>query len=323
LSIVISTQAPTDADLLSVLIDDARAKGDPRTRLFLYTAPEDADPFSDEAIQAANPAFGDFQNADEVRDQAQTAKRMPSREAAYRNLILNQRVNMVNPFVSRGVWEANGGEVEPEPFLGSVILAIDLSQRNDLTALVAIADDDAKNIHVQADFYTPEIGLADRAHRDRSPYDVWAKDGWITPTPGASVDYDLVADRVIDWQERCKHLTVVADRWRLDELKAALARRNCDIEIQPFGQGFVSMAPALDALEAELLNGRIRHGMNPVMRMCAANAVAVRDTAGNRKLDKSKATGRIDGVQALAMAMGHRAKALEVRTAEPQLFFIG
>lgn len=319
LSIVISTQAPIDADLLSMLIDDAKAKGDPKTRLFLYTAAEDMDPWSDEAIKAANPAFGDFQNADEVMDQAQTAKRMPSRESSYRNLILNQRVNMVNPFISRNVWEQNGGEADADCFLGEVTLGIDLSQRNDLTALVAIAEDEAKNIHIQADFYTPEIGLADRAHRDRSPYDVWAKDGYITPTPGASVDYDLVADKVIEWVERCKKLTVVADRWRLDELKAALARRNCDIEIEPFGQGFVSMAPALDVVEADLLNCRMRHGMNPVMRMCASNAVAVRDPAGNRKLDKSKATGRIDGLVALVMARGHHAKAQAVAVPEYQV----
>jgi phage terminase large subunit-like protein len=38
--------------------------------------------------------------------------------------------------------------------------------------------------------------------------------------------------------------------------------------------------------------------------MCAANAVAIPDPAGNRKLDKSKATGRIDGLVALAMAEG-------------------
>lgn len=71
----------------------------------------------------------------------------------------------------------------------------------------------------------------------------------------------------------------------------------------PHGQGFRDMSPALDALEAALLNGKIRHGMHPVMTMCAANAVVTRDPAGNRKLDKHKANGRIDGMVALAMAM--------------------
>lgn len=72
------------------------------------------------------------------------------------------------------------------------------------------------------------------------------------------------------------------------------------------------MAPALDALEAELLNGRVAHGMHPVLSMCAANAVVTKDPTGARKLDKSRATGRIDGMQALAMAMGVAARAEEV-----------
>src|SRR5690606_16530705 len=75
LSIVISTQAPTDADLLSVLIDDAKEASDPRVRLFLYTADIEADPFEEATIRQANPAFGDFQNADEVLAMAADAKR--------------------------------------------------------------------------------------------------------------------------------------------------------------------------------------------------------------------------------------------------------
>lgn len=72
----------------------------------------------------------------------------------------------------------------------------------------------------------------------------------------------------------------------------------------PFGQGFKDMAPALDSLEAELVNERIAHGMHPVLTLCAANATTTKDPAGSRKLDKSRTTGRIDGMVALAMAMG-------------------
>ncbi|WP_341649383.1 terminase TerL endonuclease subunit [Thauera humireducens] len=61
-----------------------------------------------------------------------------------------------------------------------------------------------------------------------------------------------------------------------------------------WGQGFKDMSPALDTLEAELLNGRIAHGGHPVLSMAAANATTTRDPAGSRKLDKSRATGRID-----------------------------
>ena len=73
------------------------------------------------------------------------------------------------------------------------------------------------------------------------------------------------------------------------------------------------MAGALDVLEAELLNGRVRHGGHPVLQMNAANAVIVKDPAGNRKLEKSRSTGRIDGLQALAQAMGVASKATEAQ----------
>ncbi|MGE9253204.1 terminase, partial [Escherichia coli] len=81
-----------DADLLSLLIDDALTGADPRIKVALHTAPMDADPFSDEAIRAANPHFDVFMNREEVRKQATDAKRLPAQEASYRNLILNQRI---------------------------------------------------------------------------------------------------------------------------------------------------------------------------------------------------------------------------------------
>ena len=106
------------------------------------------------------------------------------------------------------------------------------------------------------------------------------------------------------------------DRWRIDEFMKAASRAglscadvakdehmiNVNWPMAPHGQGFKDMSPALDSLEADLLNARLRHGMHPVLTMCAANAIVTKDPADNRKLDKKKANGRIDGMQALAMA---------------------
>ena len=111
MSIVISTQAPTDSDLMSVLIDDALAGHDPHTVVKLYTAPVELDPFDEATIRLANPAFGTFLNAREVLAMAQDAKRMPAREAEYRNLILNQRIDTSSPFVSQSIWKSCDGPV--------------------------------------------------------------------------------------------------------------------------------------------------------------------------------------------------------------------
>lgn len=303
LTLIISTQAPRPSDLLSVMIDDAMKGKDPMTKVSLYTAPESLDPFSEDALKAANPAYGDFLNAEYCRELAEKARRMPSREAAYRNLILNQRINMHNPFVTRSVWEMNANDPDLER-CHEFYIGLDLSARNDLTALVLAGRDEDGDIHIRPEFFAPLVGVEDRSERDREPYDVWGREGIITLTPGASVDYRYVAERLA---ELCDELNVVAisfDRWRMDVLKRELSAMGVELPLAEFGQGFKDMTPALESLEALLLAGKIRHGANPVLDMCAENAVAVMDPAGNRKLDKSKATGRIDGMVALAMAVG-------------------
>jgi phage terminase large subunit-like protein len=307
LSIVISTQAPTDADLLSVLIDDGKSKADPKVKLFLFTADMALDPFSEVAMRQANPAYGDFLNAEEVQSQAQGAKRMPAREAAYRNLVLNQRVNMSNPMIARAVWEMCSGEPEEEDFRNESWIGLDLSARNDLTALIHVGRGEGGRFSVRCDFFAPELGVKERAHRDRVPYDVWAQEGFLTLTPGASVDYAIVAQRLAEICDEYPVREVAFDRWRIDVLKNEIAKLGIELPLVPFGQGFKDMTPAVDALEATLLNGKLRHGNNPVMNMCASNAVATRDPSGNRKIDKSKSTGRIDGIVALAMALGRAA----------------
>ena len=315
LSVIISTQAPTDSDLLSILIDDAKAGHDPKTVLSLYTADLEADPFCEKTIRQANPAFGDFQSAAELLSEAEDARRMPSMEARHRNLYLNQRVEGHDPFVSRSVWETCGGE--PEPFgMETVYAGLDLSARADLTACVLMFERDGIK-HIHPHFWIPGDDLATRSRKDRVPYDLWVKQGFLRTTPGGSVDYEYVVHDLIEILSGVSLGLMSFDRWRIKEFikeaeRAGLTsaiikedsneRFNVDWPMGEHGQGFKDMSPALDSLEADLVNARLRHGMHPVLTMCAANAIVTKDPADNRKLDKKKANGRIDGMQALAMA---------------------
>jgi phage terminase large subunit-like protein len=311
LLIAISTQAASDQDLFSQWLDDARQSNDPRIVCHLYAAPEGCDLMDESAWRAANPALGLFRSLDDLREQMAQAQRMPSMENSARNLLLNQRVSTVSPFISPDVWKSCAGPVLP--FDGPVWCGIDLSARLDLTAMVIVGQvDDVW--HVQAHFWTPEQGLADRARRDRAPYDVWARQGLLRTTPGASVDYEHVATDIAEILADLDVQAISFDRWRIDLLKKEFDRLGVDLPLVEWGQGFRDMSVALDALEAELLNGRIAHGGNPVLTMCAANAVVTRDPSGGRKLDKAKATGRIDGLQALAMSMGVASRATEAQS---------
>jgi phage terminase large subunit-like protein len=302
LLVAISTQAPTDGDLFSLWLDDARTSQDPRIVSHVYSAPTDADLLDEAGWKAANPGLGLFRSLDDLRELARKASRMPSFENAFRNLNLNGRVSAVSPFVSRSVWESCSGA--PSPMLDqTVFVGLDLSARTDLTAAVAVWEQDER-WHVACRFWTPREGLRERAQVDRVPYDVWVRDGHLITTPGRTVDYAVVAADILDWLSDCEIAAIAYDRWRIDLMKKEFSELGVDLPMVSFGQGFRDMSPALDTLEADLLNQRLAHGSHPVLTWCAANAIAVRDPAGNRKLDKSKTSGRIDGMVALVMARG-------------------
>lgn len=314
MSIVISTQAPTDADLLSVIIDDALAGNDPRVVLSLYTAPMDIDPFSEEALQAANPAYGDFLNAAEVRGQAEQARRMPSLEPLYRNYTLNQRVEASSPFVTQSVWQANGSA----PMDGHVVYGgLDLSATNDLTSLVLVSPSSGR-LSVTPVFWLPEDELAERARLDRVPYDTWRQQGYLSTTPGKSIEYEYIALYLADLFANKDVRKIGFDAWNMRHLRPWLVRAGLSEALiadrfVEFRQGFQSMTPALRTLETLLLSNKLMHGNHPILTMCAANAVVKMDENANRKLDKKRSRGRIDGMVALAMASAVAYEALNER----------
>lgn len=309
--LAISTQAPNDNDLFSIWLDDARTSADPRIVCHVYETPKDADLLDRDSWKLSNPALGVFRSMEDLAEQAERAARMPTFESTFRNLGLNQRVEMIAPYISAGVWDANGGEPDMEAFRKApVFIGLDLSGRADLTAAVAVALWREK-WHVRSWFWTPEKGLKERAKSDRAPYDVWARRGLIRTTPGASIDYEVVARDLASELDEMEVSSVAFDRWRFDLFKKELDEIGVGLPLIPFGQGFKDMSPALDTMEAALLNERVLHGGHPVLTMCAANARSERDAAGNRKLSKARATGRIDGLVAMAMAFGASAAKAE------------
>lgn len=272
------------------------------------TAPLELDPFSEEAIRKANPAFDYFMNTAEVLSMARDAERMPSREAEYRNLILNQRVEASSPFVSLNVWSACNAPPLPLSDTGPVYGGLDLSAARDLTALVLIGESEGA-WQVHPTFWLPGEGLAEKARADRVPYDVWAREGYLETAPGRAIEYEWVAQYLREVFDTHDIRQIAFDRWgwktlRPWLLKVGFSEYMLEEHFVEFGQGYQSMSPALRDLETDLLNGNVAHGDHPVLKMCAANAVVQSDPAGNRKLAKDKSSGRIDGMVALAMARG-------------------
>lgn len=302
LLIAISTQAPTDADLFSTWIDAQRNAPDPRVVCHVYEAPNDCQLDDPKAWAAANPALGIFRSMEDVRKQCKQAMDMPANEPEFRNLILNQRVEAVSPFVTRSVWEANGkpaGDSAGRRVWGG----LDLASVHDLTAFVAV--DDTGGVHPT--FWLPKHGLVEKSRKDKVPYDLWEKQGYLLTTPGKAVEYEFVAEFLRGFFDRHDVQCIGFDRALMKYLVPWLVKAGFTedelAKFIEFGQGVLSMTPALRELEVKLLNTQLRHGAHPVLNMCAANA-KVTGESGGRKFDKKNARGRIDGMSALANAVG-------------------
>ena len=92
------------------------------------------------------------------------------------------------------------------------------------------------------------------------------------------------------------------------------------IDVVSFGQGFYSMGAPTAEIERLVLNKQLNHGDDPVLSWMASNAVVKLDPAGNKKIDKAKSTEKVDGMVALAMAVGRAI--LGDEGAEPEVFFV-
>jgi phage terminase large subunit-like protein len=319
LGMVISTQAARDDAPMSELVDyglrvQRGEVDDPSFHLTLYAAPAEADPWKVATWRKANPMLGDVRSLSDVKRLAAQAQRMPSREATFRNLILNQRVDATAQFLTAGIWRQCAGTVHVDSLAGRTCYGgLDLGASRDLTALVLVFGDDAGGFDVVPFFWLPGDDLREREDTDRAPYTRWRDDGQLYAPPGKTTDPENVALKIAELHGLYGIKAIAFDRWRIEDLRRKLDAIGCDVELVPHGQGFRDMSPSIDVLERLAFEAQLHHGGHPVLTWCIANAKATRDPAGNRKLDKEKSTGRIDGAVALAMALGaaHRHVVME------------
>lgn len=315
LMLIISTQAGSDAGLLSVLIDDALSGTDPRTVVSLHAADKDADVSDPTAWAAANPALGVFRSLRDVETQAAEAARLPSRAAAFSQYILNCRTSSEEVYLTRETWALNQAEPSREAFeAGPIYCGLDLGSRQDLSSLAMVAQGPDGKIHVRVESWTPKATLIERARRDRAPYDLWAGPsleadkagnaaGWLRTTPGVSTAWDHLAFQVVEVLAGLPVEAVFFDRWRIAELRSELDKLGAELPLIEHGQGYRSMGPVIDRLTHEALGGNLACGGNPLLGWAISNSILELDPTGAGKISKRRSFGRVDPAVALAMAL--------------------
>lgn len=255
----------------------------------------------------ANPNLGISIQMEYLERQVLKARNIPSKQNTIARLNFCVWTDAEQAWIGAEAWMKAERALDLNALVGrKAYLGIDLSKRRDLTAAAYFVPDAEGGGDAFVEFWSPGDTLQERADVDRVPYLQWRDEGHLHAVPGKSVDYEHV---VRDAMRRIDDLDldvekVAFDRWRIDEFKKAMEKLEAELPLEEFGQGFKSMTPAIERLENLLLNGKLRVHINPVLRWNAASAVTVEDDAAGRKFSKRKATGRIDGIVALAMAVG-------------------
>ena len=287
--------------ILEDLADDDRYFG-------FVASIDEGDDWTDEAVwYKPNPNLGISISLDTLRTECEQAKAMPAQQNAFKRLRLNVWTEQATRWLDMATWDAQPHRKAAEALVGKrAYCGIDLSSTTDITAVVFMFKDDDGGYDIFPYFFVPEENADKRAHRDRVPYPLWIEQGYIDATEGNVVDYAYIRRLVNDAQERLgvrfDLREIAIDRWNSTQLQTELMADG--FTVVPFGQGFASMTAPTKEVERLLLDGKLRHGGNPVLRWMASNVSVRTDPAGNLKPDKEKSTERIDGIVAMVMSVG-------------------
>lgn len=282
----------------------ADRKIDPSFYPVVYGLPDDAD-WNDEANwYMANPSLGHTIKIDRVRAAYQDALENPAEENVFRQLRLDQWVGSSVAWIPEHVYDKGDRPIDMESLKGRDCYAgLDLSSTSDITAFVMVfpPETEGENYIVLPHFWLPRETLQLRVRRDHVPYDVWEKQGLFHITEGNVVDYNFVRKTIGELAEKYHICEIGVDRWNATQLITDLDGDG--FTMVPIGMGFKDMSPGMKELYKLLLEGKITHGGNPILRWMAGNVVAEIDAAENIKPSKKKATEKIDGIVALIMGL--------------------
>jgi phage terminase large subunit-like protein len=181
------------------------------------------------------------------------------------------------------------------------VIGIDLGESHDHTAVVALFGSEDEGYDVLPFYVTCEDGLDDRARRDRAPYAEWRRAGLLEVVPGGTVRFDQLRPFIHTLAAEFDVREVAVDRWRAKQLMMLLSEDGLNVvEVAPT---LVNIAPAASALGRLLKERKIRHANHPILAWNASNAVADVDHVGNVRPSKVRSGGRIDGLDALVLAL--------------------
>lgn len=277
----------------------------------IYTVDEGDNPTDPACWPKANPNIGISVNIDLLQSRLDYSKSSATDMTVFKTKNLNIWCHSVTRWVNMSAWLAKctSANLDWQKFDKSLegrvcYGGLDLSSNSDFTACTLDFPIDGGR-HVQLTHCWLAEDMKDTIARQcRIPLDRWIQAGWVTATPGATIDYEYVREYLTDAFTRYQLEYIACDRWKIEELTRIMPPWFVDVAYE-FSQGFKTMSPSIQAFERSYLEGQVFAMDNECLSWMMSCAEVFQDSVGNVKIvkPKRKTSARIDGVITSIMAL--------------------
>ncbi len=284
--------------------------GETRLAPFLYMI-DDPEKWDDlDELKKANPNMGVSIRPEYLLDEIEIARGSLSKLSEFKTKYCNVKQSSTQAWLPFEAVDAISKDAYTlEDFRGCYCVAgIDLSQTTDLTAASVVIEKNGL-LYTFTQFFMPKNKVAELQEREGVPYDIYIRQGWLTPSGENYVDYNDCLNWVVGLMREydIRPLMIGYDRYSAQYLVQALnlyGYRTDDVN-----QG-ENLTPVLNEMDGLIRDKTLRIGKNNLLKAHFLN-VAVKKNNENSRYKPVKIEQRlhIDGfmsvVDALTVRQAH------------------
>jgi phage terminase large subunit-like protein len=276
---------------------------------FLYMI-DDVEKWNDiNELRKSNPNLGVSVSVDFLIEEMAIAENSFSKKAEFMTKYCNIKQNSSLAWLDYiTVDKASNKQYSLEDFMDCYCVGgIDLSQTTDLTASSIVVEKD-NELYSFTQFFMPKNKIQELQEREGVPYEIFVKQGLITPS----------GDNFVDYKDVYEWFVMLVEQYKIYPLKIGYDRYSAKYLVDDLGQyGFhmddvfqgENLAPVIQEFEGILKDGVFNIGQNNLLKAHFLN-VALKHNMETRKFRPVKIEQRahIDGFVSIIDALTVRQK---------------
>ncbi len=277
---------------------------DPTFLPIIFNVDEEEDWKDERNWVKANPSLGKIFDIENLRQGFKEATEIPAKENEFRRLRLDQWTSSSTRWIRIEDWDACATPVDLDSFSNrNCYGGMDLSSTLDISAFSLLFEplNGDGIFDLITYFWMPSENVEKKSRMDRVDYDLWHRQGLIETTEGNVIDSEYIRTKINELGKIYNIQEIGYDPWNATSLAVGLG--NDGFKMIPVRQGFASLSAPTKELMTLVMQKKIHHGGNPILRYMSDSMVLTQDAAGNVKPDKAKSNARIDGIVSTIIAL--------------------